>query len=351
MLLISIVTTFVITFITLIALRPLAKKVGLVDIPGGRKTHVGEVPIVGGMAMYLGLLVGLTVVPVQQSSLLYLIAAGGLLVAIGTIDDRFGMPTSARLAAHFVAVLIMVFGAGLSVQNIGDPFGFGEVFLGKATLIATVLITISVINAFNFIDGVDGLAGTMAAIALVAVALVGPVHWPIMSAALMMIAAAAAFLILNFPHSGNRHLLTFMGDAGSTLLGLVIVWVTASVCQGPEAVASPVICLWFVAVPVYDFFSCLVNRALHGHSPFRPGRDHFHHILQGSGMGSRSVLAVLATLQAVYAFIGLFGHFAGIPDVVMFAAWSIIGISQHRIIRRIATASRLNIRSRRGRAV
>jgi len=189
----------------------------------------------------------------------------------------------------------------------------------------------------------------MALIALVAIALVSGYQSPMSWIALVAAASILGFLHFNFPTRHNRKVRTFMGDAGSTFVGLVIVWVTIGVSQGPNAIVTPVVCLWFVAMPVFDLFTCFARRALKGHSPFRPGRDHFHHILQRGGMGVRSVLIVLTGLQVIYAIIGLIGHFAGAADAVMFAAWAIIGVSQHWFIRRYAVMFRLDLRAKRAR--
>ncbi len=343
----SIAIAFFITLIFMIALRPLAKSIGLVDMPGGRKQHVGEVPIVGGIAIFLGSAGGLVVSPGDHPFLLPGLVASGLIVAIGVLDDKYSLPASARLTTQIVAVLIMAFGANFIMTNIGDPFGFGVIELGPSALIVTVLITVSVINAFNMIDGVDGLAGTMALIALISVALVAGYNAPVATVALIAAASILAFLMFNFPTPYNRTVRTFMGDAGSMLIGIFVVWITMRISQVPDAIASPVVCLWFVAIPIYDLFTRFVRRALNGHSPFRPGRDHFHNTLARAGLGVRSVLGFLAGLQLIYALIGLTGHFAGASDVVMFTAWSFLGISQHWIVTKYAARYRLDLRRKR----
>ena len=132
-----------------------------------------------------------------------------------------------------------------------------------------------------------------------------------------------------------------MGDAGSTFLGFMIVWVTLGISQGPAAAISPVYCLWFAAVPIFDLFTCVVRRSLAGKSPFKPGRDHFHHTLKRGGMGVRLVLATLTGLQIVYAAIGLFGFYVGVPEPLMFAAWVLLAGSQRLIICTIRKQHRL----------
>jgi UDP-GlcNAc:undecaprenyl-phosphate GlcNAc-1-phosphate transferase len=82
-------------------------------------------------------------------------------------------------------------------------------------------------------------------------------------------------------------------------------------------------------------------------SPFTPGRDHFHHTLKRGGMGFKRSLGMLAGLQAFYAFVGLVGHFAHVPDAAMFISWSVLGLSQRFIIKLGATHHRNFVRRRR----
>jgi len=343
----SIFVAFFVTLLFIAALRPLARSIRLVDKPGGRKRHVGEIPVIGGIAMFLGLIVAWSLLPAGYPTPLHLGIAGILLVTIGALDDKYTMPASVRFLTQVSVVLIMVYGSDLRMFDIGNPFGFGVIRLGPMSLFITALITVSVINAFNMMDGIDGLAGTMALIALVSIALVSGYQNPIAAIALLAAASVIAFLMTNFPTIYNRRARTFMGDAGSMFIGFVVVWVTMGVSQGAEAVASPVICLWFAALPIYDLFTRFVLRMRKGHSPFRPARDHFHHTLMRSGMRVRRVLSVLTGLQLTYAIVGLIAHFAGVADVIMFMAWSALGISQYWIIGKLAALYRLGQRKKR----
>jgi len=211
-------------------------------------------------------------------------------------------------------------------------------------LIFTMLVSLTMINAYNMIDGVDGLAGSLTLVALVSVAAVAGIDNQAGAAALVISASVCGFLLFNFPVTLNRPVRSFMGDAGSTLLGFCVVWITLGVAQGEARVISPVHALWFAAVPIFDCLSCFVRRSLQGKSPFTPGSDHFHHILQRGGFGVRKILGIITLTQVVYAIIGLLGFYAGVPDYIMFAAWSALGLSQRRIFRAAAKYHRLSRR-------
>ena len=332
--------TFVVTVAVMLAMYPFAIKIGLVDRPGGRKRHEGTVPLIGGLAIFAGMIVGEFLIGPPTVGFASALVAGSLLIIIGAIDDAITLPTITRIITQVSVVLIMIYGAGLQLADIGEPFGTGVISMGRFAVIFTVVVSLTMINAYNLVDGLDGLAGSLATIALLSVAIVAGTDNIFGPAALVAVAAIAGFLVFNFPVSWNRSVRSFMGDAGSTLLGLTIVWVTLGISQGAERVISPVHCLWFAAIPVFDCLSCFVCRLLKKKSPFTPGRDHFHHSLRRGGFGIRSSMAVLAGFQLVYATIGLLGHFTGVPDAVMFAGWSVIGLSQRWVIRIVARLHR-----------
>jgi len=336
-----------VTIAFMLALRPVVIDIGLVDRPGGRKAHPRDEPILGGIAMFAGMFSGFILIPGIVLSMPSLFVASFLILVIGILDDRFHIPAAVRLTAQMAAVLIMVYGLQLNVAGIGNPFGTGEIFMGRFTLILTMLVTLTMINAYNLIDGVDGLAGSLALVAFLCVAVVAGVGHVVTAAALTISAAIAGFLTFNLPFVWNRKLRAFMGDAGSTLLGFTIVWVTLEICQGPERLISPVHCLWFASIPIYDTLTCFVRRSLAGKSPLAPGRDHFHHTLKRGGYKVREVLGILTGLQAIYAISALIGHFTNVPDVVMFTTWSVLGLSQRSIIHMIATRHRAALMRRR----
>lgn len=330
----------VVTVVFMLALRPLAKSVGLVDRPGGRKVHIGDVPIVGGISMFIGIFSGLALMQGATVLILTLLLASFLLVVIGVLDDKYSLSAGVRLAIQVAAVLIMFYGSGFQLTDIGDPFGTGIISLGPFTLIVTAIISLTVINAYNFVDGADGLAGSLVLVALLSIALVGGYADPSTAIALTAAAAVLGFLVFNFPVSWNRPVRTFMGDAGSTFLGFSILWIVLGASQGSDRLVSPVIGLWFASVPIYDCLTCFVKRIGRGKSPFKPGRDHFHHVLNRGTTHVRRTIVILTALQIFYAGIGLVGHFAGAPDALMFAGWSVLGLTQCLIIRKLSAYKR-----------
>lgn len=333
------VLTLSTTVLLILALHPFARAVGLVDRPGGRKSHVGDVPVVGGLAMYIGVALGVNLVPWLREASALLLAAAGILVLVGVLDDRFGLPSATRLLAQVVAVLIMIFGAGLVMRDIGDPLWIGRIGTGELAVPLTVLMAMTVINAFNMIDGTDGLAGSMALVALVGLAVLAS-GTSIAKLALLAAASVLGYLAFNLPLSINRGVRTFMGDGGSTMLGAVVVWLTISICQGPDRLISPVVGLWLVALPIFDLFTCFVRRALRRKSPLLGGRDHIHHTLKRGGLGDAGILLSLVILQGIYASIGVIGALVSAHESLLFLLWAVVGLSQYTIVKRICLVRR-----------
>jgi len=332
---------FAVTVVLTLTLRPLAVRLCITDKPGGRKQHIGEIPLVGGVAMFIGILVAM-MTAVQTTGRWALLVPATVLVTVGVIDDRYRVGVSARLVAQTCAALIMMILGGLYLRDIGDPFGTGLLGLGILAIPVSVLVTLSVINAFNFIDGIDGLAASMALIALTAGGLTTGVRASAVGVAAMACGATLGFLLFNFPAFRHRRLRTFMGDAGSTLLGFVVVWFALSISQGADRSLSPVAALWFALMPLADFFSCFVRRLARGKMPLHAGREHFHFVLMRAGLSGRQVLAVLVAFSVLYAAVGLIGASEKLPDWALFAPWlTLLGL-QHFIIRGLAVYLRLH---------
>lgn len=340
---------FLITLLFLLALRPVAIAVGLVDRPGGRKQHVGVVPVIGGISMFAGLVIALSLTgPVSAGTTSFLVGAG-LLVFVGVIDDRFDLPAKVRLTAQATAGLILCLGTGLVAKNIGNILFFGDIALGFLAIPFTVLVTISVINAYNMMDGMDGLAGsvTLAALSSVAIALVLFDGSDGLAVTLASIAVVLAFLLFNFPMSWNRPVRTFMGDAGSTLLGFVVIYLGLKLAHGREPIISPVTALWIAALPIFDLFISFGRRIAKGQSPLQPDRQHFHHILQRAGLTDRQILLVMAGAAFIVSMTGILAYQAGVPDGVLFFGLIVLGFLQYLTIRRAWRLARWIGRRRR----
>ncbi len=297
---------FSVTLISIYLLRPVAVKVGLVDRPGGRKTHDGEIPLIGGPAMYLGLVAFALGMTSQLPALLPLLMGCTLLLIIGIIDDRKAIAPWPRLIAQILAAALVVYPGGTQLHTLGNLFGGGEVLLGDLAGPFTIFAIVGVINAMNMMDGLDGLGGGLALVSLTFLAALAWKAGLTNEAHLILgvIAVVVAFLLHNMRTPWRQRASIFMGDSGSMMLGLFLAWALIHLSQPPHQALTPASALWLFALPLLDTVCIMLRRIVKGRSPFSPDREHLHHILLVAGYSPTSttfILLGLATSLAILA--------------------------------------------------
>ena len=281
------IVAFGITAIALWLLQPLARRFRLLDHPTDRKNHASPTPVTGGLAILIGCTVSFFAIQTSNASLFAFCAAGALLVVMGLLDDLRDLRWYWRILVQGLAALIIIYGGGVSVQQLGPVFGLGEMSLGWLSVPFTVFATIGLINAMNMIDGADGLAGLLglAALAMLTAASLYAGNVPLAERLYVLCGALSGFLAWNIRLPWRPRAKVFLGNAGSALLGLVIAWVSFRLTQNPGHPVNPVLALWLLPIPVMDCLVLIVRRLREGRSPFAAGRDHIHHLMQDAGFG------------------------------------------------------------------
>ena len=150
-------------------MTPLAHQFGLVDQPNIRKRHHGMVPLTGGVAIFMAVVVASIVTDVWMKNNPLFFTASAFIVLLGMLDDRFELSAKGRLMCQFGVAAIMAWSAQNYITSLGNLFAIGDVDLGLAGYFFTIVCVVGVINAFNMIDGIDGLAGGMSLVVLLAV--------------------------------------------------------------------------------------------------------------------------------------------------------------------------------------
>lgn len=302
-------------------LVPASKPLGLLDYPDARKRHAFATPLVGGLAVFGGLLAGwLWFDPAQRFDDVVLLTAC-VLVALGALDDRYGLRVSVRVAVQVVAILFVIGTTGVYVHSLGILHGY-DLRLGWLGIPFTVVAVIGLINAFNLMDGIDGLAGCLALVSAGAIVLLSTGTAPASLMVVLLLAAALSpYLVSNLGLLGRRGKV-FLGDSGSVVLGYVIAWTLIALSQSTPRRISPGLVLWCVALPVMDTLAVMLRRLKRGVSPFNPDRTHIHHLLLNTGVGPRWTLVCLVGFAAVMPFVGLVirRRYGPITNLVVFFA-------------------------------
>lgn len=323
----ALIVSFGVSFFSVFFLKHLALKFDLLDIPDHRKNHIGQVPLVGGLSIFLGIAAAFLLFPASGTEITAFLVAAILIVSIGLLDDQFDLKVRHRLLVQLLASLVITLGSGVTIQTLGEFGAGGGLQLGWFSVPFTVFSIMVAMNAFNFLDGIDGLSGLLFMIAMLAVIsmclLVSGSALANYIVPLVFFMAVIPYMIFNLGLLG-RHNRIFLGDAGSMLLGLAAAWLIIRYTQGASRVFTPVTGLWFIAVPLMDMLAIVIRRPMNGKAPFHPDRNHLHHVFVDRGMSDRRALLMIGTLSLIFAGFGVVSEIYSFSQLSMLAAFLLI---------------------------
>jgi UDP-GlcNAc:undecaprenyl-phosphate GlcNAc-1-phosphate transferase len=322
------------TTLLILLLRPIAVKTGLVDIPNERKSHQIPTPLVGGLAIFAGLVMAFLLTMADGEALhmreiLSFFGGGLLLVTVGVIDDFIELSPLARFAAQIVAALLMIFGAGVVLTDLGGMTLSGRLLtMGVFAVPFTVFATLGVINALNMCDGLDGLSGSLSLVSLTGLFLAAWLWGDVADVIVLPLlgSAVVGFLLFNLRLPGRERASIFMGDAGSMFLGFALTWYAVSLSQGESRVISPAAALWFLMLPIFDTVTMMLRRILRGRSPFSPDREHLHHVFLLAGYTVNETVGLMAAIAGVGVLIGLASVHWQLPELLVAGAFLLAGL-------------------------
>jgi UDP-GlcNAc:undecaprenyl-phosphate GlcNAc-1-phosphate transferase len=339
---IAAITAFCFAFIAIKVFKPIAIDVGLVDKPNARKHHDGQVPLIGGISIFMAVLMASLLWLPNTLELRMFLIASAMMVFIGAVDDKFDLKVRIRVIGQLIVASLMIYGVGGYISNLGDLFGMGDIILGPVGIVFTYVGIIVVINAFNMVDGIDGLIGSLSINTFTSIAILFIMSGQndYVSYPLILATATIPYLIFNLGLA-NKAKKIFMGDAGSMFIGLSVIWLLTMGTQNEQSSFRPVTALWVCAIPLMDMLAIVVRRYRNGKSPFKPDRDHLHHILQRVGYNSRQTLVIISTFAVAMSAIGLSGEYFAIPDVIMLTGFIFIFAFYVLVIRKITKFERV----------
>jgi UDP-GlcNAc:undecaprenyl-phosphate GlcNAc-1-phosphate transferase len=301
---------------------------GLEDHPNHRKLHDKPVPLVGGIAMFFGLLVGIFMINHEGENTMYLVYASFVVFIVGLIDDRSEISVTARLFIQMSASLLVVSYSGIEISSFGNIIYDKELVLNGFSIFVSVLAIAGCMNALNIMDGIDGLSSGLSLTTLTGVSVLSYINnsYDIIQLCLLYVCILGPFIVLNL----STKYKIFMGDSGVYLIGFGLVWILIQSSQGEGAdkVFSPVIALWLFAIPLIDIFSVVVFRLVKRVSPFLPDHSHIHFQLRLRYQWSNiKVLIVVLLASIIIAIIGIMGSLFHIPEWLMFAGFIALNTS------------------------
>ena len=290
----------------------IAKEKNLVDNPDARKLQKVPVPVVGGLAVFFGLLFGLlcgiTMMNlfagdigmlsgiVSVNRLLPIVLGMSIMLYVGCMDDIMGLSPKARFLIEILVILGLIYSSGISVDSLHGLWGIDEIPSVVAVPL-TIFAGVGIINAINMVDGVNGLSSGLCITCSMLFGLQFFCIGDYVNAVLAFSIASSLFLFFIHNVFGNQSRM-FIGDAGTMVMGVLMTWFV--MCSMHDAGRGMIIdyaycptamVVAILSVPVADTLRVMTMRVFHGKSPFSPDKTHLHHAFVGIGV-SHSITAL-----------------------------------------------------------
>jgi len=345
-------------------LRRLCERYRLVDEPGdGRRVHERAVPRLGGVAIYLSILIALSFLALVNNlltdalkpelrGLAVFLGCGFLVLLLGIYDDLRGANAAVKFAG-LAAVTVLFYVLGGRIELLSIPF-VGSVSLHPVVgFLLTMVWVVGIANAFNLIDGVDGLAtgsALFSSLVLLAVSLLQGKAIVAVSA-LVLTGALAGFLRYNFNPAS-----IFLGDSGSLFVGFSLAALSILGSQKASTAVAVAIPILAFGLPVVDTGVAIARRFLSGKPIFQGDREHIHHMLLRRGWSQRRVALVLYGVSALFGLLAMLFVNSGssLTAVVLFvvgvAVVIALGNLRYHEVDELRASVKRNIGDRRTRA-
>lgn len=340
------ITAFVVTLITIPPIISLINKYKLYDMPDARKEHIAPIPTMGGIAIVMGMMVGLMLWfpftnAIAQISFFFSIA---VLLGLGVMDDLKDLSAKYKFIVQSGLALIMAL-SGIRINSFEGLLGLYELpILAQYTI--TLLVVIGITNAFNLIDGIDGLAGGLGFMSLVTLGIFLTISGDVNTA---LIAFALSGGILAFMYFNLNPARIFMGDTGSLVLGFVVSILCIRLVQingltsDPVIPHSPIFILGITMVPVFDTLRVFASRIWKGKSPFVADRTHIHHLLTNQGFSHAFAAKVIC---CIHGFILLEVYWLrGVKQELSILALTAIMLASTALLRNLGSIFKINRKS------
>lgn len=300
------ITSLAISILSIPSIVTVARTKKLFDKPQGRKPRRKEVPTLGGLAIFAGTIISLTLFSdvFQFPELPYIIAGSVILFFIGIKDDILIIAPWWKLSGQVLAAMIISILAGLQITSINMFHWMSEPGHTLAILI-TILIIVFIINSFNLIDGIDGLASGIGICSSLVLGWIF-IQSGLMYYALLSFIYCGSLLGFFYYNVFSRKNKILMGDTGSLMVGFIssilvikFIGLDNPSMAGVHIVAPQSLALAIFIIPVADMTKVIMTRLSIGRSPFKPDRLHIHYRLLDLGLEHKQATIVLLLINAV----------------------------------------------------
>ena len=292
-----ILTVFLFVVAIIPGIRKLAYHIGAVDLPGGRHIHNKIIPKLGGLAIFLGFLLGYMLFCTQTLQMISILIGGIIILIFGIFDDVKRLPASVQFIPQIASACVVVFYGNIVLQDV-SAYGLYLNF-GSFASYLTIIFIVALINCLNFIDGLDGLAGGISSIFFITISIIisymGVFNGLDASLSLIMIGAILGFLTYNFYPAK-----IFLGNSGSMFIGYIIAVVSLLGFKN-VTITSLIIPVLILAIPILDTLFAIIRRLLKKESPTKGDQSHFHHQLLKMTSSQVKTVLIIYFIQILFS--------------------------------------------------
>ena len=307
LILLGFLMAFGITWVTIPSVVNISRLKDLCSKPNGRTSHTNYIPSLGGIAVFIGLVLSTVIFAgiYFKFELKYIFAGLLIVFFVGIKDDIMIIDPVKKLAGQIFAIVLIAVFAGIRITNLYGLFHIGQLpYL--VSILLTVFVFIVIINGFNLIDGIDGLASGIGILTSTVFGIwfwmTGNIGYAIFS--FSFVGTLAAFFRFNVFSKTNK---IFLGDTGSLLTGFVVGVLACRflqlelVAQGTTFIISaPTVVCGILIVPLFDSLRVFILRIKQGKSPFKADRQHIHHRLLQLGCSHLQATLILISVNLFF---------------------------------------------------
>ena len=293
--------------------KKIAEYLEIYDIPNERKVHKKPIPLLGGIGIFLSFLLGYMLFAPKNELMLSILIASFLIILLGIFDDIKPIKARYKIIIHILVAIIIVFYGNLELTDLtvlGTHINFNgfsslvTILIIVGTINAINLIDGGTINAINLIDGLDGLCAGVSSIYFLTIAIIAIILNKFggldIILSLIMLGSTLGFLVHNFPPAK-----IFMGDTGSTFLG-VMISVIMLLGFKTVTITSLVIPALILALPILDTLFAIIRRAVNKKPIGMPDKNHIHHQLLKRHLGTTKSLLIIYGVNIVFSVTSIF---------------------------------------------
>ncbi len=321
-LLYHLIIPFLVAFIATLWIHPKVLKIAimknLVDNPDARKLQRRPTPVMGGLAVFFGLLLGMCSSQLIESSHIFIyLAVMSIMLYIGTIDDILDLSPKLRFLIEIAVIIILMKVTGHSINNFFGLWGLQDIPIWCAAPL-TIVAAVGIINAINLIDGVNGLSTGFCIMACSLFAILFVLSDNTTMAIIAMSAAGAIipFFLHNVFGSNTR---MFIGDGGALVMGVIMsIFIINILCSDSlsanlteKNIGLIPFCLAVLSVPVFDTLRVMTMRMIRGTSPFNPDKTHLHHLFIDLGFSHVGTTLSILSLNTLVVLSWLISFLMG----------------------------------------